>query len=422
MGSRGLRQLFLFLTLVSAAVAQSCLKSKEPGLPADVVRVIQLTGHNRVELIKAVSWFFESDDTAKRDALYFLISNMERHYAVEYEIMDSAGNARQFDPLQYADYQSMFTAWDSLSALPGGLMYSASRYTLDRDTIRSELLRNTIELAFSSKKYPWTNHLPDSIFLRYVLPYRVANEDLEDWRPLLVRFFSETILSKPYTTTDKVAHSINLLIDSLIISDNRLIKNANIALPSEVMKKRRASPRDLAIFRVMALRSAGIAATLDYAPWISDSLNSLWFATYFTEQGNWQPLLPREFDEKLLKDAGRIPKIYRRIYHAVDSSLFALKDLKKTTPPFLGHFHYLDVTRYYLPVRNFSYRGPCPDQLIYLSVYNGKSWKPVDWAFCHQDSAMFYHVGRDVNVRFAWLEELGDYHKINLMGSETAAD
>lgn len=422
MGYRGLRQPLLFLTLVIVAAAQSCLKSKETGLPADVVRVIQLTGHNRVELIKALSRFIESDDTAKRNALYFLISNMERHYAVEYEPIDSATNALRFDPLQYDDYQSVLIAWDSLSALPGGLMYSASRYTLDRDTIRSELLLNTIELSLSSKKHPWSKHLPDSIFLRYVLPYRVANEDLEDWRPLLYQFFSESILNPSYTSTDEVANAINLLIDSHIISDNRLIKNANIALPSEVLKHRRASPRDLAIFRVMALRSAGIAATLDYAPWITDSLNSIWFVTYYNEQGNWQPLLPREFEENLLKDASRVPKIYRRIYHTVDSSLFALKDLKKTTPPFLGHFHYLDVTKYYLPVRNVSFRGQCPDHLIYLAVFNGRSWKPVDWAFCHGDSAMFFNVGRDVDVRFAWLEELGDYHKINLIGSKTVAD
>lgn len=401
---------------------QSCLKSSKPGLPADVVKVIQNTGHNRIELIKALSVLIESDDIAKREALYFLIGNMGRQYAVEYQITDSANNVLSFDPMQYPDYQSMLSAWDSLSTCPGGMMFSAKRYTLDRDTIKSELLLNTIELAFASKNYPWAKRLPDSIFLRYVLPYRVANEDLEDWRPLMHQYITNLVPKINLSSINHAAKAINRKIDSTLSTEIRLIKKPNIALPSQIIKNGMANPRDIAIFKVMALRSVGIPATLDYVPWMSDSLNSLWIVAYYDENNKWQSILPKASDSNLFKVAGCIPKIYRRVFHSLDSSLFALKDINKTTPPFLGHYDYLDVTSHYLPVNDIRYRGKCPDYLIYLAVFNGKNWKPVDWAFCSGDSALFKHVGEGVNHRFVWFEKVGDYEKIHLLSPENQFD
>ncbi|HMM11768.1 MAG TPA: hypothetical protein PKE03_06715 [Bacteroidales bacterium] len=391
-------------------------------MPAKVVKVLQSTGHNRVQLIKAIAQYVESEDTARRNALFFLISHMERQYAVEYQITDSSEHEKSFDPLQYADYQHMIKAWDSLSALPGGMIFVAKRYTFDRDTITTNLLLNTIDLAFQTKRRAYAAAIPDSIFLRYVLPYRVANEDLEDWRPLLSNYFSSIIPDTVPFTINQAARALSRHIDSTIFQEYRLLKNPNIVLPSQILKERRASPRDLAVFRVMALRSIGIPATLDYVPWLSDSLNSVWFASYYAGSGAWKPLLPEGFDERLLQDAGRIPKVYRRIYHTLDSSLFALKDTKKFTPPFLGHFHYLDVTNQYLTVRNISYQGPCHDEIIYLAVWNGKYWKPVDWAFCKGESAEFRNIGAQVRYAFTWVEKQGDHNEIKLIAESQSPE
>lgn len=409
------------IALVAATIFfQSCLKSDEPGLPPEVVSVLQKTGHNRVELIKALSKYIESDDTAARNALFFLIGNLGRQYAVEYEIIDSAGTPLTFEPLNYYDYFSMLRAWDSIAELPGGMIFSPKRYTLDRDTITSALLHSTIELALASRKMPWADHIPDSIFLQYVLPYRVANEDLENWRYSLNKYFSPLIAETTIQTADQAAEAINRHIDKHFIQDNRLIKNANIALPSQIIQAGKGSPRDLAIFRVMALRSMGIPSALDYSPWISDSLNTIWFATYYNQDGMWKPLLPEGFDQQLLSDATKIPKIYRRVFHTLDSSLFALKEIKKITPPFLGHFDYLDVTHHYLPVHTVVYHGSCTDEYVYLAVWNGRNWKPVDWAKCVEGRASFSNIGKNVKYAFTRLEEKGDYYNIKILESQNS--
>lgn len=414
---------YLILLAVAAPLLfLSCLKSNEPGLPLEVVRVIQQTGHNKVEILKALAHYVESEDTAGRNALYFLISNMEKQYAVAYTLMDSAGNELSFNPLSYPNYQQMMKAWDSVSESPGGLMFKPTRYTLDRDTIKAELIRNTIQLALSSRRLPWAGHIPDSIFLRYVLPYRVANEDLEDWRSLLASHLEPLKNTADVRSPEELAALVNNHIEQNFTEDIRLIKQANVTKASQILHERMASPRDMAIFRVMALRSLGIPATLDYIPWLSDSLHSVWFASYYTSEHTWKPLLPATFERQLLNDDSRVPKIYRRIFHTTDSSLFAIKDLKKTTPPFLGHFHYLDVTSSYLQVRNLTYHGPCPDEFIYLAIHNGRNWKAVDWAFCKGDSASFRNIGNRVKTAFVWLEKLDDDHQLHLLPPRGKAD
>ena len=55
--------------------------------------------------------------------------------------------------------------------------------TPDLHAIRADFLIENIELAFEVwKKYPWCNHLTEEEFCRQILPYRIKNEPLEDWR------------------------------------------------------------------------------------------------------------------------------------------------------------------------------------------------------------------------------------------------
>lgn len=49
--------------------------------------------------------------------------------------------------------------------------------------IRADFLIENIDLAFEVwKKYPWCSHLTEQEFCRQILPYRMKNEPLEDWR------------------------------------------------------------------------------------------------------------------------------------------------------------------------------------------------------------------------------------------------
>ncbi|MDO8898786.1 MAG: hypothetical protein Q7V19_14145, partial [Bacteroidales bacterium] len=69
------------------------------------------------------------------------------------------------------------------------------------------------------------------------------------------------------------------------------------------------------------------------------------------------------------------------------------------------HYHYLDVTADYLPVQTLVYNGFCPDTFIYISVFNDKKWRAVDWAICKNNSATFKNISKNINYKFSFLDD-----------------
>ncbi|MDP2237461.1 MAG: transglutaminase domain-containing protein [Bacteroidales bacterium] len=392
------------LLLLSGSMFQACLKSKEPGIPLDVVEVIQNTGFNRVELTKTIARYFESDDSLKLKAVYFLIRNIGRQYSVEYELVDSVENIFEINPLSFSTEENFLNFWDSLETNTAGLSYRAKKYMLDRDTITSELLISTIENSFEARKFSWAKNYDFCSFLAYTLPYRIGNEHLEDWRSFLMHEFSwiEDSVSAE-VTADEVAQIVNKHINNLFRFDLRYLKNPQEQKMEDFFGSKKGNHRDISYLKAKTLRSLGIPATVDYVPYLADTSHSFYFAVYLSPDGKFKPLPGNERD--LLSKSAVIPKVYRRIYFEIDSSLFALKDLTKTTPPFLGHYHYLDVTADYLPVQTLVYNGFCPDTFIYISVFNDKKWRAVDWAICKNNSATFKNISKNINYKFSFLDD-----------------
>lgn len=395
---------FLLLILLGS-FSQSCLKSKKPGIPLDVVEIIQNTGFNRVELTKTIAKYFESGDSLKLESAYFLIRNMERQYSVEYQLTDSNENIIEINPLGFADEESFLKYWDSLETNTNGLVYNAKKYMLDRDTITYEILTSTIENSIEARNYSWAKAYDNIIFFKYILPYRIGNEQIEDWRSFLSHEFSwvEDSAGKD-ASADEVAKIVNNYVNRNFSYDLRHLKNPHEQKLEDLFANKNGNYRDLSFLKAKILRSLGIPATVDYIPYLSDSVHSFYFAVYSDIKGNFKPLLNPE-TEKLIDDKTLIPKVYRRIYHSIDSSLFAIKDLMKTTPPYLGHYDYLDVTADYVPVHDINYEGFCPDTLIYLSVFNDKKWRAVDWAVCKNGNATFKNISKGINYRFSWLDD-----------------
>ena len=64
--------------------------------------------------------------------------------------------------------------------------------TPDLLAIRADFLIENIDLAFEVwKRYPWCSHLTEQEFCRLILPYRIKNEPLEDWRKFYYNKYKE---------------------------------------------------------------------------------------------------------------------------------------------------------------------------------------------------------------------------------------
>jgi transglutaminase-like putative cysteine protease len=126
----------------------------------------------------------------------------------------------------------------------------------------SILLENT-ELAVATRdSVPWGRVIPDSIFLRYVLPARVSQEPLTRWRPV----FAEHVLPliRGVTDLEEAVLIISDWSDSLTDYRPTQIRDQS---PLVTWSSGIGRCEELTVFFMDALRSVGIPCRQVYTPW-----------------------------------------------------------------------------------------------------------------------------------------------------------
>ncbi len=391
------------MSILLGLLGVSCLKSTHPGLPPEVVKAIAETGHNRIELTKTIANYVDHPDSLKINAVFFLVANIGPNYSVTYRLEDTSGKVHAIHPENFDHGDSLLSFWKNLDASTGGLTFQPIRFVLDRDTIQAELLISSIEKGL---QFPWTRRFPDRDILAYMIPYRIENEVIDDWRSLVLHDYGHVV--DQFNEEDAITsiHQwVNHHVDSLYQFDKRYIKQANVQTYRMLDSIRKGNYRDLAHQKIRFFRSFGIPSTFDYIPVLSDTNYAFAWATAMDETGRFEPQLPPGTSYLFRDYNKRIPKVYRRIFHSLDSSLYALKPTEVHTPPFLGHFHYLDVTDAYVQVADVSLSLACPDTLVYLAVKNNEEWRAVDWAICKHDEASFTKMATGIHYKVVYLKE-----------------
>ena len=379
-------------------LAQSCLKSDNPGLPADVVDAIAQTGHNRVELTKTIGYFIDADDSIYLKSAFFLIANMPHQYAVDYTIKNEKNQEIDFEPGDFVSYGAMENWWSTQQSKGHHLFYETKKYSLDKDTINAELLISTVNQAVASRSYPWSKAYTTTDYFQYILPYRFENEHIYDWRTTILNDFSWIADSvQKNAKAEDVIQLINDYVNTNFVFDKRYLRVASVQTYPEIMLSRRGNQSDLAHLKASIARSFGIPATIDYTPYLSDSISGFFFAVAQDSRGKFNPMLPVNSIDLFKKN--KIPKVYRRIFVQNEASLFAQKNLSLKTPQYIGHYHYLDVSSDYLTVEDIDFRNNTSDTLYYIGVHNDKKWRAVDWTISKDSLVSFRDMGKGINYQ-----------------------
>lgn len=147
----------------------------------DLDYVLEQAGNNQQELEKVLDHFREDPDTLKYSAAKYLIENILYHYSFSGKDVlryDSAYIAMSHEPTQYKDSVfAMHMVNFDLNKL---------EIALDIENITADYLIKNIEEACSIwHSVPWSHDYDISFFYEYVLPYRLLNEEISDWRTLI---------------------------------------------------------------------------------------------------------------------------------------------------------------------------------------------------------------------------------------------
>ena len=151
--------------------------------PDDVKSALKEAGENRTELKKVLAHYSTQGDTLMLQAAYYLIGNIEGHGYATYVLHDSSDAEVEFDVTDYADFDALLKAADSIEAARGELDFEKDTLIYDSQTITADFMIDHIDYAFKAwREKTWASDLSFENFCEYVLPYRGSNEPLESWR------------------------------------------------------------------------------------------------------------------------------------------------------------------------------------------------------------------------------------------------
>ncbi len=379
--------------LLSLSIFQlQCLKSTKPGIPPEVRSTMDQSGLNSPNFLKILLNYRQAEDTLQLYASYFLIQHMMGHYGVRLNLVDSIDSTYVFPPEAYESYHELKDDWDATEKMVGELHYEADSFSPDVFGIQHDFFINNLDSAMMGWQHSqYGSSYNIDYFHNWILPYRVANEMIEPFRARLSSRYANCLRPDVKTT----AHSLNQAINETLIYDDRYKRNINTRSLEELEHTKRGNLEEISVYKVKALRSLGLAASMDYIPYFADSSSNLMWTTLLLPDGKEIPLHSNASYKSFLV-SGRVPKVYRRTYVLDSTSLFSTKKIDDHTPPYLGHFPYIDVTNSYVPTHDIEVAVRDTLKYVYLSVWNAGVWNAVDWSSPSNDKAIFKEMGCDI--------------------------
>jgi len=213
----------IFLFILSACNnLPSELKNK---VSKEVQEALDEAGTNRQELEKVLIHYSKNpQDSLKFRAACYLIQNMKGHYSITGENVNKLEELYRILGRVSTDERNAIynRGVDSLR-----VKFSFNKET-DLQYIRSNFLIQHIDQAFKTwEATPWHRNYSFDTFCEYVLPYRVYDEKLSLWRPLIEKRFKHQ-LDKIYFETGNLYEAENALFGKAIVEEKFSASNYKV--------------------------------------------------------------------------------------------------------------------------------------------------------------------------------------------------
>lgn len=360
--------------------------------PNEVKKMLVASGDNKKEfdkIIQKYSWW----DNEKLNGVYFLLANMDKKYSyggedvdnfdAMFRILDSLRQKKVYIKTISPIVQSK---WDSLANIYGNPSPLTADEYLDMDSIKANFLIEDIELAFKIRKeIPVAAQLSPAQFYEYILPYRIGNEKLENWRVNLYKKYSGLRDSLKHDGF-KLATAIYEDIHKSFKSNHAIAAYPFDVCASKMQMAHCGTCRSIAIYTTMALRANGIPAVIDFTPfWGNRSSGHEWVSV----------LRNKSFVSLEEKSPYRLSKVFRMTYEKQKGMPLGKVDL----PPSMIDPYRKDVTNEY--VKTHDVKVPLKDlslkkKIALICTYSKNSWKPQDYGEVKANIATFKNIGAEI--------------------------
>lgn len=349
--NNGIQMKLLLIVICFAMIA--CAGNKK-GEDALFQTAMELSGNNRQELEKVLKYY--ENDSLKLEAAKFLISNMIGKKSISYTFYYNDETCL-LDTLHFKDYHSL-QEWIRQGS------FAQDPVCFDLKNISSDYLIQNIELAFEVReKYDWCKSLSFEEFCCSVLPYRIQNEPLENWRSFYYYKYVhlvDSLSSKGYKMKDIVFFLNEALQKKYIHELSEIPGDFSVKLIEHFQG---GTCEHLALNSIQLMRSFGIPLQMDRIPYHGRVNGGHAYNSFTDEKGDFYYFSPYEREQE--RNRWIAPLVMRVNYKFDLSKDRSAKDELNSilTNPLLKNVTswYYKTTDVLLPVSN---------DHVYLATFN----------------------------------------------------
>jgi len=279
-----------------------------------------------------------------------------------------------------------------------------------------EFFLDNINIALSSKNSsPWRKRIPEDIFLHYVLPVRVNNENLDSFR---IKYYDEIF---------ERIRNMNLMESALEINHwchekvTYQLSDIRTSAPLSTILSARGRCGEESTFTVAALRTAGIPARQVYTPrWAHSDDNHAWVE--FWVDGKWYYMGACEPEP--VPDRGWFTEPARR----------AMLVHTKSFGTYLGNENAINRYKNFTEVNNLSkyavtkkifvkvldrMGNPVKDAMVEYMLYNYAEFFPLSVVPANEKGISSFETGLGDLLIWARKENDFNYKKISVNETDT---
>lgn len=388
---------FFSLTFFLAELLFSCSNVMQERLDL----ALNLAENNKSELEKVLLYYKEQPSKLK--AAQFLIANMPYHYAYVGWQIDSLKQLKKESIAKGKISEEVVKKWNSFN-------FKQLAHNYDIKTITSQYLIENIDLAFKVwEERPWSKYYSFEDFCEYVLPYRIEDEPLENWRQVYYEKYAP-ILDSLYQGTDVVI-AAQKIADYL--KQEGFSNYTDFTLPHLgalfLFENRVGYCRENCDIATYVMRALGIPISMDFYE-TSPSYNSRHFWSALIDTTHLA--VPFNYIEKPISrqpdvEARKKGKVYR-ICYGIQPEKIKGRYSNKRVPILFRNPLLRDVSNEYFPNSSVLVhldKEP-KDKLAYLSIFTGRTLEPIDIAETKGKQAIFNYV-EPQNIYFPSSAEAG---------------
>jgi len=341
---------------------------------------------NRSELEKVLAYYKRNDNNLKLKAAEFLIQNMPYYYSYEANHL--------IDTLKLLKAQSQRRLEDEVVEKWNYVSYNSIPKKYDAHIITADYLIKNIDFSFQVwNSCSWSKHYSFEEFCEYILPYRIKDEPLEEWRTMYYNKY-KPILDSLYQGSDVIEAARHI---SNYLKSEKFHNQKDWELPhlgaSYLFQHRVGTCREACDITLYTMRALGIPIAVDeYITSPSYSGKHFWTSIIDTTKQavpfiyNEKELSRHKFDER---DKG---KLYRTYFGAQLSKIKGIYHDKEAPILFRNPF-YKDVSsEYFKNEFQININNDKNYKYVYLSVFRSDGWQVIDASEADKGKAIFKNV------------------------------